>query len=141
MNNTLTIYAANNDYDKAIGGVLVQHLTTAAVRAFFETVLSLLPKHIHTLREEGITHPHDLANFTSTEFDHVIRILKGKAALPGLAVVQLKQTCNFFQYLFDTNRKIKDHYLTHESIKSHAVQFQALIDLKENKKTKHPCSS
>ena len=72
VNNIQPIYAANNDYDEAIDGVLIQHLTTVAVREFFETVLSLLPKHIHALREEGITHPHDLTNFTSTKFDHVI---------------------------------------------------------------------
>ena len=123
VNNTQPIYAANNDYDGLIDGMLIRHLTVTVVQGFFETVLALQPKHIHALRDEGITHPHDLENFTSTEFNHVIRSLKSKAALPGLAVVRLKQTCNFFQYLFDTNRKIKDSYWTHNSIKSHAVQF------------------
>ena len=61
VNNTQPIYAANNDYDEAIDGVVVQHLTVAAVQVYFETTLSLLPKHVHALREEGITHPHDLA--------------------------------------------------------------------------------
>ena len=72
VNNTQPIYATNNDYDEAIDGVLVQHLTVAAVQAFFDTVLALLPKQFHALREEGITHPHDLAQFTSTEFDSMI---------------------------------------------------------------------
>ena len=31
VNNTQPIYAANNDYDEAIDGVIVQHLTVAAV--------------------------------------------------------------------------------------------------------------
>ena len=90
MNNTQLIYAANNDYDEAIDGVLVQHLTVATVQSFFETTLALLPKHVHALREEGITHPHDLAQFTCTEFDFVIRNVKTKTVLPGLAVVRLK---------------------------------------------------
>ena len=61
MNNTQVLYAANNDYDEAIDGVIVQHLTVNAVQTYFETTLALAPKHIHALREEGITHPHNLA--------------------------------------------------------------------------------
>ena len=41
VNNTQPIYSANNDYDEAIDGVLVQHLTVAIVQSFFETILSL----------------------------------------------------------------------------------------------------
>ena len=117
VNNTQPIYAANNDYNEAIDGVLVQHLTVATVQAFFETILTFLPKHVHALRKEGITHPHDLAQFGSTEFEAVIQSVKGKAALPGLAVVRLKQSCDFFQMLEVTNRAIKSQYLTHDSIK------------------------
>ena len=95
VNNTQPIYAANNDYEEAIDGVLVQHLTVAALQEFFETTLSLSPKHVYTLREEGITHPHDLTQLNSKEFDSVIRSVKGRAALPELTVVQLKQTCDF----------------------------------------------
>ena len=72
VNNTQPVYAANNDYDEAIDGAVVQHLTVNAVQTYFETTLALLAKHIHALREEGITHPHNLAQFTSTEFDAVI---------------------------------------------------------------------
>ena len=132
VNNTLPIYAANNDYDEAIDGVIVQHLTVVALQSFFETTLSLSPKQVHALQEEGITLPQDLAQFNSTEFESVIRSVKGRAALPRLAQVRLKQTCDFFQYLFETNRKLKDQYLTHESIKSHAVQFQALKEMKDS---------
>ena len=58
VNNTQPIYAANNDYDEAIDGVLVQHLTVAAVQAFFETVLSLSYKCTFMLYEmkESLTH-------------------------------------------------------------------------------------
>ena len=96
VNNVQPVYAANNNYDEAIDGVIVQHLAINAVQEYFEVTLSLSPKHIHALREEGITHPHDLAQFTSTEFEAVIRSVKRKAALPGLAVVRLKQSCDFF---------------------------------------------
>ena len=78
-----------------------------AIQEYFETTLSLLPKYVHALREEGITHPHDLAQFDNKSFEAVIRSVKGKAALPGLAVVRLKQSCDFFQMLDGTNRKIK----------------------------------
>ena len=69
VNNTQPVYVANNDYDEAIDGAVVQHLTVNAVQTYFEITLALTPKHIHALREEGITHPHDLAQFTSTEFE------------------------------------------------------------------------
>ena len=36
VNNTQPIYAANNDYDEAIDGVLVQHLIVPAVQEYFE---------------------------------------------------------------------------------------------------------
>ena len=134
VNNIQPVYVANNDYDEAIDGAVVQHLTVNAVQTYFETTLALSAKHIHALREEGITHPHDLAQFTSTEFEAVIRSVKGRAPLPGLAVVRLKQSCDFFQYLQVTNRAIKSEYLTHNSIKSHAVQYQALKDLKDSSK-------
>ena len=68
VNNTQSVYAANNNYDEALDGVLVQHLTVVAVQIYFEQTLSLLPKHVHFLQEEGITHHHDLAQFDSTEF-------------------------------------------------------------------------
>ena len=134
MNNTQPVYAANNNYDEAIDGVIVQHLTVNAVQTYFETTLALSAKHIYALQEEGITHPHDLAQFTSTEFEAVIQSVKGRTPLPGLAVVRLKQTCDFFQYLEATNRAIKSQYLTHDSIKSHAVQYQTLKDLKDSSK-------
>ena len=134
VNNIQPVYVANNDYDEAIDGAVVQHLTVNAVQMYFDTTLTLAPKHINALRDEGITHPHDLAQFTSTEFENVIRSVKGKAALPGLAVVWLKQTCDFFQFLKMTNQTIKSQYLSADSIKSHVVQYQALKDLKDSSK-------
>ena len=59
----------------------------------------------------------------------VIRSMKGRqAALPGLAQIRLKQACDFFQFILATGRNMKDQYLTHNSIKSHAIQFQAFKD-------------
>ena len=66
-------YVADTDYTETINGVIVTYLTTAAVRTFWEVTLSLAPKHINALRGEGITHPKDLAQFNSKEFDMVIR--------------------------------------------------------------------
>ena len=68
INNTVPVYSADTNYTKTIGGVVVTHITTAAVQQFWEVTLSLLPKHIHALRSEGVTHPKDLAQFSSTEF-------------------------------------------------------------------------
>ena len=88
--------------------------------------MGLAPKHINVLRYEGITHPRDLANFDSGDFDSVIRSVKGKAALPGLAQIHRKQACDFFQYVLDTGRKLKDQHLAAESLKSHAIQFKTI---------------
>ena len=126
VNNTAPTYVAAPDYAETIDGVRVADLTVGAVQTFFETTLTLAPKHIHALQEEGITHPKDLAQFTSKEFEMVIRSMKGRqAALPGLAQIMLKQACDFFQFLLVTDRKMKDQYLSRDSIKSHAIQFQA----------------
>ena len=44
------------------------------------------------------------------------------------------QICqHFFQFFIETNRKIKDQYLSHDLMKSHAVQFKALKEMKYNK--------
>ena len=95
--------------------------------------MSLSPKHINALRDEGITHPHDLANFDFNDFDSVIRSLKGKTSLPGLAQIRLKPSCDFFQYALDTGRRLIDQYLTAETMKSHAIQFKAIKDQKDSK--------
>ena len=96
INNTVPVYTADTDYTETIDGAVVTHLTTAAVQQFWEVTLSLLPKHVHTLRGESITHPKDLALFNSTEFQSVIRSMKSKAALPGLSQIRLKYTRDFF---------------------------------------------
>ena len=129
VNHTQPTYAADIDYSETVDGVLVTYLTVVAVQEFWEVTFSLLPKHINALQDEGITHPKDLAQFNSKEFDMVIRSMKGRqAALPGLAQIRLKQACDFFQFILATSRKMKDQYLTHDSIKSHAIQFQAFKD-------------
>ena len=71
--------------------------------------MSLLPKHIHALHGEGITHPKDLALFTSKEFESVIRSMKSKTALPGIAQIRLRDACDFFQFIVDTNIYFKNH--------------------------------
>ena len=72
INNTQLIYTVDTDYTETIDGVVVTHLTTVAVQEFWEVTLSLLPKHVHALRGEGITQPKDLTLFNSTEFEMVI---------------------------------------------------------------------
>ena len=129
VNHTPPTYVADTNYSETINGARVTYLTVGAIRSFWEVTLSLLPKHIHALRNEGISHPKDLAKFNSKEFDMVIRSMKGRqAALPGLAQMRLKQACDYFQFLLATDRKMKNQYLTHDSIKSHAIQFQAFKD-------------
>ena len=93
--------------------------------------MSLLPKHIYALRGEGITHPKDLAQFTSTEFESVIRSMKSKTVLPGIAQLWLRDACDFFQFILATNRTMKNQYSTYDLIESHTVQFKALKDSKE----------
>ena len=61
VNHTPPTFAAHIDYSETVNGALVTYLTVVAVQDFWEVTLSLLPKHIHALRDEGITHPMDLA--------------------------------------------------------------------------------
>ena len=88
--------------------------------------MGLAPKHTNALRDKAITYPRDLTNFDSSNFDSVIRSVKGKAALPGLAQICFKQACDFFQYILDTGRTLRGQYLTAESLKSHSIQFKAI---------------
>ena len=84
VNHTPPIYVTDTYYSETIDGAQVTYLTVGAVRSFWEVTLALLPKHINALRDEGITHPKDLAQFTSKEFDMVICSMKGRqAALTG----------------------------------------------------------
>ena len=101
VNHTAPSYTVAPDYAETINGVHVTHLTVGAVRTFLEITMTLAPKHINALREEGITHPIDLAQFTSKEFEMVIRSMKGRqAALPGLAQIMLKQACDFSSFFW-----------------------------------------
>ena len=79
-NHTQPTYVADTDYSETIDGVLVTYLTVVTVQKFWEVTLFLLPKHINALRDKGVTHPKDLAQFNIKEFDMVIRSMKGKAA-------------------------------------------------------------
>ena len=109
VNHAAPTYVAAPDYSETVDGALVTYLTVGAVQTFLEVTMTLAPKHIHALRDEGITHPIDLAQFTSKEFEMVIRSMKGRqAALPGLAQILLKQACDFFQFCLATERKMKD---------------------------------
>ena len=96
INNPTPVYTAAADYVETIGGVATIHLDIASVKAFWEVTMSLQPKHVHALRGKGITHPIDLALFTRKEFDSVIRSMKSKVALTGIAQIRLKDACNFF---------------------------------------------
>ena len=116
INTTPPIYTAAADYTETIGGVVTTHLDIASVKDFWEVKMGLLPKHVHALRGEGITHPIDLSLFTSEEFNSVIRSMKSKVALPGIAQIRLKDACYFFQYIVATNRRMKNQYLTCDSI-------------------------
>ena len=78
----------------------------------------------HALHGEGITHPKDIALFTSKEFESVIRSMKSKTALPGIAQIRLRDACDFFQFIVGTNRTMKDQYLTYDSISSHKVSLR-----------------
>ena len=91
INHTPPTYIADANYSETIDGVLVIYLTTTAIQNFWEVTLSLAPKHINALRAEEITHSKDLLQFNSKEFEMVIRSMKGKAALPDLAQIWLKQ--------------------------------------------------
>ena len=72
INNTTPIYVAETDYFETINGNTITYLNTHEVKAFFEVVMGLAPKHINALLDEGITHPRDLANFDSDNFNSVI---------------------------------------------------------------------
>ena len=110
INNTTPKYVAMTDYFETINGNTITSLTTHEVKAFFEIIMGLAPKHINALRDKGIIYLRDLANFDSDNFDSVIRSVKGEAALPDLAQIRLKQACDFFQYVLDTGIKLKYQY-------------------------------
>ena len=95
INNTTPTYVAMEDYFETIDGNTTWFLTVPIIQAFREMVMGLAPKHINALRDKDITHPRDLAYFNSGDFDSVIRTVKGKAALPGLAQIRLKQASVF----------------------------------------------
>ena len=61
INNTIPTYVAMTDYFETINGNTTWFLTVPMVQAFWERVMGLAPKHINALRDEGITHPQDLA--------------------------------------------------------------------------------
>ena len=112
---------------------MVTLIATYEVKAFFEGVMGLAAKHINALRDKGITNPKDLANFDSDYFEAVIRSIIGKAALPDLAQIRLKQVCDFFQFVLDTGRKMKNQYLTAEVLQSHSIRSKVIKDQKDSK--------
>ena len=72
--------------------------------------------------------------FDSKDFESVIYSMNGKrCAPPGIAQIRLKQACDFFQYITDTERTMKDGYLDYDAIKSHVIQFKAIMDQKDSK--------
>ena len=91
VNNRTPVYVATMDYfETDANGHHTWFLNPTSVKHFWEVVMCLSPKHINVLREEGITHPRDLSNYDSDDFDSVIRSLKGKTSLPGWAQILLK---------------------------------------------------
>ena len=72
INNTTPTYVAKMDYFKTTNGITIWLLTLTNVQAFWEVTMGLEPKHINALRDKAITHPRDLANFDSGNFDSVI---------------------------------------------------------------------
>ena len=134
VNNTTPAYIAMMDYfETDANGTHNWFLTIHEVKRFWEVTMCLSPKHINALREQGIVHPINLSPYDSDDFDSVVRSMKGKTALPGLAQIRLKQACDFFRYALDTGRTLKNQYLTAESMKSYAIQFKAIKDSKDSK--------
>ena len=78
--HTPPTYVADTDYSEIINGVRVTYLTVGVVQDFWEVTRSLLPKNIHALRDEGITHPKDLAQHwylakaLTSEYSLIMRI-------------------------------------------------------------------
>ena len=72
VNNTAPVYVAMTDYYGTKNGHTTWFLTVTRFTAFWEVVMGLAPKHINFLRDKRITHPQDLANFDSDNFDSVI---------------------------------------------------------------------
>ena len=132
VNNTMPSFTSQADWHKVVNGIQVPLLTANFVKNFFVKELGLAPKHINILREEGIIHPIDFAQFDSEDFDSVIKSVKGlNVPLPGLSQILLKQACDYIQFLVSTGREIKDDYLKQDSIKNHAMQFKAIKEAKD----------
>ena len=88
VNNTMPTFTPQADWTKVINGVNTPLLSSNVVKNFFVKELGLSPKHINILREEGITHQIDFAQFDSEDFDSVIKSVKGlNVPLPGLSQI------------------------------------------------------
>ena len=133
VDNAQPQYIIYSDYLETIDGITHSYLTVAEIQNFWEGILSLLPIQINALREEGITHPQDLAQFDSDDFDSVIQSMKGRALLSDLAQIRLKQACDFFQFILETGRTMKDQCLTHNATKSRVIQFKEIQDEEDSK--------
>ena len=132
VNDVMPSFTPQADWTKTVNGTQTTLLTEPIVKDFFVTGLGLAAKHVNILREEGITHPIDFAQFDSEDFDSVIKSVKGlNVPLPGLSQILLKQACDYIQFLVSTGREIKDDYLQRDSIKNHAMQFKAIKEAKD----------
>ena len=72
INNTVPTYVDIMNYFETIDGNTTTYLTTHEVKAFYEVVMGLALKHISALRDKGITHPNDLADFDSDDYEAII---------------------------------------------------------------------
>lgn len=132
VNDVMPSFTPQADWTKTVNGTQTTLLTEPVVKDFFVSELGLAAKHVNILREEGITHPIDFAQFDSEDFDSVIKSVKGlNVPLPGLSQILLKQACDYIQFLVSTGREIKDDYLKRNSIKNHAMQFKAIKEAKD----------
>ena len=96
VNNTMPSFTPQANWHKVVNGVQVSLLTADVVKNFFVKELGLAAKHINILRDEGIAHPIDFAQFDSEDFDSVIKSVKGlNVPLPGLSQILLKQACDY----------------------------------------------
>ena len=72
INTTTPTYVAKTDYFETTNRITTWLLPIMNVQPFWEVPVGLAPKYTNALRDKAITHPRDLANFDSGDFDSVI---------------------------------------------------------------------
>ena len=97
----------------------------AQLLAFYHDVLKLKDAQILELKTKGHEYPQDFSSYDSDSVEAIIKSLRSKdLALDDLSQMQVKQFCDFMQYLEVCGRMYKSGMF--ETLKHHSDSFSAI---------------